>query len=562
MDMLRKITVAFLVTVMISACDISCAAMRNTPAKYKGPLLKYCSIYQIGENEFILKISGRNIPRPECESRNDSLYVTLNDTKAYHPEKIVSSLKASIEAIPLIYDFKAENVSDDESFWTAVTVRADSPLKVSDISHSHDGWQMRVKSSAKTDILSGGAYVPPPKLIPSPETTLPFRVDAKITLELRDAELRDVLRGIMSYIGRNVIIDPTFPNDVLITMTLNNVRADDVLNQLMRTYDLACYVSGVNTLTFGTREGLYKLSGERSMRNFKLHFSEPAQVSTMLKTLAALDDSAVTVDDRMKALYVRTNPAKMQEVEELISILDAPQKQVMIKASVFEFNDTDSLSVQNALEVAYDDIRFVLGGNDEGYSGIGVQYRADRTLRGTREVWTDRYITAAFTALEQKAKGKVLANPSVIAIDGKKAEITLTQDYPYVSDRDNQKGTVTWSTEEVGPKLSFTPRIGRDGYVNLTLDLSTGDVIGTQTSSTGEEMPITTTRSVKTEVRVRDGMPFVIGGLFREDSTNNVSRIPILGNIPLLGELFTFRSNNKTKTQVVMVITPYILDSN
>ena len=75
-------------------------------------------------------------------------------------------------------------------------------------------------------------------------------------------------------------------------------------------------------------------------------------------------------------------------------------------------------------------------------------------------------------------------------------------------------------------------------------------------------MPITTTRSVKTEVRVRDGMPFVIGGLFREDSTNNVSRIPILGNIPLLGELFTFRSNNKTKTQVVMIITPYILDSN
>ena len=75
-------------------------------------------------------------------------------------------------------------------------------------------------------------------------------------------------------------------------------------------------------------------------------------------------------------------------------------------------------------------------------------------------------------------------------------------------------------------------------------------------------MPVTTTRSVKTDVRVRDGMPFVIGGLFREDTSKNVSKIPILGNIPLLGELFTYRTNSKVKTQVVMVVTPYILDSN
>ena len=360
----------------------------------------------------------------------------------------------------------------------------------------------------------------------------------------------------MAYIGRNVIIDPSFPNDVLITMTLDNVRADDVLNQFMMTYDLACYTSGVNTLTFGTREGLYKLSGQRSIKQFQLHFAEPAQVSSMLRTLTALGDNAITVDERMKTVYVNTNPAKMQEVEELIELLDTPQKQVMIRASIFEFNDNDSLSVQNALNIAYDDIQLQLGGT----TGIRVDYRADRTLTG-RTVWTDRIITEAFRALEQKVKGKVLANPSVIALDGKQAEINLTQDYPYVSSRNKDDGTVTWSTEEVGPKLTFTPRIGRDGYVTLTLDISTGDVVGTQTSSTGEQMPVTTTRSVKTEVRVRDGMPFVIGGLFMEDHGNNVSRIPVLGNIPLLGELFTYRSKSKTKTQVVMVITPYILDT-
>ena len=557
--MLRKFILTFTVAIMISVCGISNGATKNSnpkfPPKYTGPLLRYCRMYQLGEDEFILKLEGRNLPFPEHESRNNSLYITLNDSKIYHPDEIVSSLNATIDSIPMIYDVKAENLSDDEAFWGVVTLRANSQLKVVSLSRAHGGWQFRVKSEGDKLAL-GGAYVPQPKLIPSPESKLPFRVDSKITLELRDAELRDVLRGIMAYIGRNVIIDPSFPNDVLITMTLNDVRADDVLNQFMRTYDLACYSSGINTLTFGTREGLYKLSGERSIKQFQIHFADPAQVSTMLRTLTALGDNAVTVDERMKTVYVNTNPAKMQEVEELIELLDVPQKQVMIRASVFEFNDNDTLAVQNALNIAYDDIQLQLGGT----TGIRVNYRADRTLSG-RTVWTDRVITDAFAALEQKVKGKVLANPSVIAMDGKQAEINLTQDYPYVSSRNKDDGTVTWSTEEVGPKLTFTPRIGRDGYVTLTLDISTGDVVGTQTSSTGEEMPVTTTRSVKTEVRVRDGMPFVIGGLFMEDQGKNVSKIPILGNIPFLGELFTYRSNSKTKTQVVMVITPYILDT-
>lgn len=579
--MLRKITLAFVIVVMISVCDISHAAMkRNVTAKYKGPVLKACSIYQLGENEFILKLSGSKLPRPETDSRNDSLYITLNDCKTYRPDAINSLLNAVIEGIPMIYEVKAENVSDDESFWSVVTVRANFPLKSSSISRSHDGWQLRVKSDKRDDVMFGGTYVPPPKMIPSPETKLPFSISDTVTLELRDAALPEIIRGIMAYVGRNVIIDPSFPKkivraeqsvenngvkmtqvtteekDMLLTMTLNNVRVDEIMNYLMGAYDIACYVSGTNTLTFGSREGLYKLSGENSIKQFKIHFAEPSQISTMLNVLAGVEAGAITVDDRIKALYVKTNPAKMQEVEELISILDAPQKQVMIKASIFEFNDSDTAAVSNALNIAYDDIRISLGGL------ISMDYRADRSIMRTPTPWTDRVITAAFSALEQKGKGKVLANPSVIALDGKLAAINLTQDYPYISDRDNQKGTVTWSTEEVGPKLTFTPRIGRDGYVTLNLDISTGDVIATQSSSTGEQMPVTTTRSVNTEVRVRDGMPFVIGGLFREDTTKNVSKIPILGNIPLLGELFTYRTNAKVKTQVVMVVTPYILDSN
>lgn len=554
---LRRFILALAVAAVISVGSVSFAATKSRNDKYAGPLLRGCSMFQIGEREIILKLSGRNIPLPECREEGESLYITLERSKIYHPEKIVSAMNITIESLPFIHGFKAENISDDESFRAQITVNANLPIRVDSVSRSHDGYSLRIKSDAKETSILENAYLPPPKNIDLPLTTVPFSVGSKITLELRDAELRDVIRGIMAYIGRSVIIDPSFPNDVLITMTLENIRADEVLNYIMRTYDLACYRSGENTLTFGSANGLYKLSGERAVKRFQIHFAEPSQVSSMLNSIAALEAGAITVDERMKAIYVRTNPAKMQEVEELVSMLDTPLKQVMIRASIFEFNDSDSLAVSNALDVMYDDIRLSLGGTD----GISVRYRADRTLTG-RTVWTNRVVTDTFIALQQRGKGKVIANPSVIAIDGKQAEINLTQDYPYVSSRNKDESTVTWSTEEVGPKLKFTPRIGRDGYVTLTLDISTGEVVGTMTSSTTEEMPVTTTRSVKTDVRVKDGMPFVIGGLFHENTSNNISRIPILGNIPLLGELFTYRSNSKTKTQVVMVVTPYILDAD
>ena len=582
--MLRKLTIIFTIVILILANGISSAsAAKPNSGKYKGSILKMCRIYQLGEDEFIVRLTGRKLPEPECYVEdNTTLSIMLKDSKAYHPETIKASVMSAFQTVPLLYNFEVVNVSDDKDlFHVEIEIKSNNPMKVHSVLHNVDGITIRVKSEVKNDSAFGNTYVPPPKNVPSPETKFPFAISDRVTLELRDASLQEIIRGIMAYVGRNVIIDPSFPKkiiraeqnvdnggvkmtqvttqeeDMLLTMTLNDVRVDDVMNYLMGAYDIACYVSGTNTLTFGSREGLYKLSGKNSIKRFEIHFADPVKVSAMLKTLAAVENSAITVDERMKTLYVKTNPAKMQEVEELIGVLDAPEKQVMIRASIFEFSDNDTLAVENTLNVAYDDIMISLGG-----TGITVDYRNDRSIRGNRTVWTDRVITDAFRALETQAKGKIIANPSVIAIDGKKAEINLTQDYPYVSDRDNEKGTVTWSTEEVGPKLSFTPRIGRDGYVALTLELSTGDVISTQTSSTGEQMPVTTTRSVKTDVRVRDGMPFIVGGLFREDEGKGVSRIPILGNIPLLGELFTYRYNTKQKSQVVMVITPYILDSN
>ena len=297
---------------------------------------------------------------------------------------------------------------------------------------------------------------------------------------------------------------------------------------------------------------MYKLSGAQNIKAFRIAYAEPAQVSTMLKTLTGLTDSEIVIDERTKTLYVNTNPARMEEAENLIGSIDTPAKQVMIRASIFEFSDSATKDVQTAINMVYDKWSLTSNpGNSTGQLNF-----IDQTYSQGRSA-LDRYITASLNALERKDKGKTIANPSVIAIDGQEASITLKQDIMYRSGLD-EKGNLQWDTTEVGPELKFTPRIEDNGYINLQITINTGDYLGADNDGNIR----TTERDMKTRIRVKDGMPFVVGGLFQEINTTARAKLPVLGDIPLLGTLFRSSVREKEKTQAVMIVTPYILESN
>lgn len=539
----RKIYILVIIFSLLNICGVSSAASK----KYTGTFITSCRIYQLGEDEFILKLYGKNLPAPETESEGNSINITLKNVRVRNPKKLNASVYDTLYSVPLVYGFNITNLKGDI---VSIKIDVNFPLQSASGIHSSDGYTLRLKTTQQQTFT----HVPetPDKQVQGPENTLPFMIDTRISVELRDAELRDVLRMLMSYVGRNIIIDSTFPNNALITMTLTDVRIDEVLNHLMRTYDIACYSMGANTIVFGPREGLYKLSGEKQIRSFRISYAELGAVRTMLASLAGIQGSEITADERLRTLYINTNPAKMEEAADIISRIDVPSQQVLIRASIFEFNDSASDAVASALQVAYDEWLIEAGGDD----GIRLDYYEDRSIRQTRNPRTARTMSAVFSALESEGKGRVIANPSVIAIDGQSATIELTHTYTYSVVRDDAGNSIA-SEQDVGPTLTFTPRIERDGYIHLDLNLSTGDVVGDFRGT-----PITSDRSVTTNVRVRDGMPFVVGGLFQNNKNTSVTKIPIIGDLPLIGNLFRSKSVNNTRTQAVMVVTPYILDSN
>lgn len=542
--MFKRFCFVFMFLVMMLYSSVLNAAV-NRNDKYTGALLTNCSFYQLGTDEFVMKISGRKLPEPETEFIDDVIQVTLKKTRIKNPAGINSSTFNFAETTPLIHDFGAENISGD----AVIKIRTSTAMKLDSVMRSAEGYTLRIKPlEAQSSFID--ANIIPQRTAKAPENMLPFRVNTRVSVEFRDAELRDIFRMLMSQIGRNIIIDSSFPTDVLVTMSIEDIRIDDVLNHLLRTYNIACFPAGKNTTAFGTKEGLYKLSGANEMKAFKIKYAEASQVKALLVNLANIPDGNITVDERSRMLYVKTNPAKMEEAEEFIRRVDLPMKQIMIRASIFEFTDEDSNSVQTALDIAYDEWQISLGGGI-----IYLDYAEDRSRTG-RNPRVARTIQNVFRALEARGKGRVIANPSVTAIDGQQASIKLKQDILYEAGMDDSKNP-KWDTKSVGPELTFTPRIEDDGYINLDVNIKTGDYIGKDDDGHIR----TTDRTVTTKVRVKDGMPFVIGGLFSENTVRVINRVPIIGNIPLIGNLFTYRSTDKNKTQAVMVITPYILDS-
>lgn len=506
------------------------------------------SSYQLGMSEFVLKLSGKNLPAPYVETEEDYMAITIDDAQAKNIKKINLLMNEFHEESPIIVNFSVKNISDDNGKRIFIELETNKPIISTSASQNYDGWSLRIKLQEENNNFV--KFEPTPQSVRLPEAFLPFKFSTEITTEFREANLQDVFRMIMAESGKNIIIDNSFPKNITLSMSLVGIEAGELINYLMNQYDLTCYPAGVNTIAFGTRDSLSKLSGKNEIKSFRIAYADLAQFNTMLKNLTGLTDAEYTQDERMRTVHINTNPAKMRRVEDAITRLDVPARQVMIRASIFEFNDSATQDVQLAINAVYD--KWTFTSDPKNTAGL-ISY-VDRTYSLGRSNF-DRYITSTLQALENKSKGRIIANPSVIAVDGKEATISLKQEILY-SKGFNEKGNVEWGSEEVGPELKFTPRIEENGYVYLDINITTGDYLGKDTDGNIQ----TTTREVTTKIRVRDGMPFVIGGLHQDGQITTEAKFPILGDIPLFGELFKWRNNEHNKTQAVMIVTPYILN--
>jgi type II secretory pathway component GspD/PulD (secretin) len=362
----------------------------------------------------------------------------------------------------------------------------------------------------------------------------------RFTLDVRDADVADVIRLLGARSGRNVVADASVKQQ-RVTLRLRNVNFDEALAALQTAYGLQSHRDG-GVIFVGDAASLSRRfpgdigAAGRGTESIALRNLRASEAVKALR--AVVPDGTLLAEERRNAVVVSGSDDVHATVRALLRDLDAPGRQVMIEvrvADVQPVNDTTNVGLQ-------------FGG--AGY-GAGALGQFPYTL--TKSAVT---INAQIDTLIQRGRASILAQPRIATLNNREASLLIGEQYPVVT-VNQQTGFPSVQTIDVGVRLRLTPTIGADGTITAELHPEYSQIIGFNSS-----FPIVANRKVDATLRVRDGETIVLGGLFQDVDSETVTKFPLLGDLPVLGTFFRNRQTSHNKDEVVFFITPHVIPSD
>lgn len=276
---------------------------------------------------------------------------------------------------------------------------------------------------------------------------------------------------------------------------------------------------------------------ERTPIIYPLSYADPNMTASLLQGI--YPGTRVVVDSRQRSLIVIANPADRNVILSILKQLDASRPQVQFEAEILEINrdTTDSLGLQ------YDSI-FTFKLNE----GEGLSLRKIGTI-GRNPL----SLSVSLNMLKTSGAARVLARPRITTIDGLEARINSTQTTPVVTS--NSSGGTSVQSITTGITLRMSPKVAPDGTVETNLTIS----VSVPTGTTSQGVPQFSTREASTTVRVGNGEPIAIGGLMEDRTVSADQKIPFLGDIPVLGKLFTTTRTDTRRSDLIIVVTPRLV---
>jgi len=255
-------------------------------------------------------------------------------------------------------------------------------------------------------------------------------------------------------------------------------------------------------------------------------------------------------DPNTNSLIIVTAPENMDLIRSILGQIDRIPEQVMIETLIVE------ATLDKALKLGVE-WNYNQGSNGSAATSFGLQ-NASPALQGLRYTYTSGALTSFLNALATDDKFQVLSTPRIFTSNNVEAEINISQSIPYIlSTREDANGNLTYNYafQDVGIVLNVVPRITQNGTVTMDVTQTANDLQG----FTDFNAPIVNQRQAFTTVSVNDGETIVLGGMMRSTVTSKVKKLPLLGDIPILGELFKTRDKNEVKTELLVFLTPRIV---
>lgn len=432
----------------------------------------------------------------------------------------------------------------------------------------------------------------------------------KLSLNFQNIEVRALLQVIADFTNFNVVTSDTVTGNV--TLRLKDVPWDQALDIILQAKGLGLRKSG-NVILIAPKDELAakekvdleakaQIASLEPVRtqSFQLNYTKAEEVAKGLvgqsgggggggsasRILSAR--GSVISEARTNQLFVSDIPSKLEEVQAMIAKIDIPVRQVLIEARIVEAGDSFGRSL--GVKLGSTDLRGLRGGvagygTPEMSVGIGGNMNAiglqTGQVSGTSVPFNDsqfvslpavgqnnysaatfavslfsaaanRFLNLEISALEADGKGKIVSSPRVITADQVKALIEQGEELPYQTA--TSSGATALQFRKANLKLEVTPQITPEGNVILDVDVNK-DSVGRSTAA-GFAID---TKHVRTQILVENGGTVVIGGIYTQNEREDVTKVPLLGDIPLLGNLFKTRTRTTSKTELLVFLTPKVI---
>jgi len=420
-------------------------------------------------------------------------------------------------------------------------------------------------------------------------------VGDRISLNFQSIEVRAVLQLIADFTELNLVASDSVTGSI--TLRLQNVPWDQALDLVLKTRGLDSRQIG-NVLMVAPAQEIAERERQEIEANKQLAELAPLQSEFIrIRYAKAIDvvglfeagseeggsliseRGSVVVDERTNSIVVTDTAAKLAEIRDLIEKVDIPIRQVMIEARIViaSSNIDEQLGIRwggGYLNVSGDKFTSIAGdtasatslnsqliGGDQvdmpsaPFVDLGVAEATSGFAVGFTS--TDLFLTAELSALEASGEGEVVSQPKVITGDKQKASIKSGTEIPYQEGA--ASGATTTAFKEAVLKLDVTPNITPDDRILLDLVVNQDSVGDLVPSGNGGLIPTIDTTELMTQVLVGNGETVVLGGVFKNEELVKVEKVPLLGDIPYLGNLFKSTANSQQKTETLIFITPRIL---
>lgn len=420
-------------------------------------------------------------------------------------------------------------------------------------------------------------------------------VGDRISLNFQSIEVRAVLQLIADFTELNLVASDSVTGSI--TLRLQNVPWDQALDLVLKTRGLDSRQIG-NVLMVAPAQEIAERERQEIEANKQLAELAPLQSEFIrIRYAKAIDvvrlfeagseeggaliseRGSVVVDERTNSIVVTDTAAKLSEIRDLIEKVDIPIRQVMIEARIViaSSNIDEQLGIRwggGYLNVSGDKFTSIAGdtasatnlnsqliGGDQvdmpsaPFVDLGVAEATSGFAVGFTS--TDLFLTAELSALEASGEGEVVSQPKVITGDKQKASIKSGTEIPYQEGA--ASGATTTAFKEAVLKLDVTPNITPDDRILLDLVVNQDSVGDLVPSGNGGLIPTIDTTELMTQVLVGNGETVVLGGVFKNEELVKVEKVPLLGDIPYLGNLFKSTANSQQKTETLIFITPRIL---